>query len=167
MKDDADARRWLEDIKRARATWPEGPWTNEPDRVEWRFNGMPCLIVRSAVTGAWCGYAGVAKGHPVYGVPWGDLPPLSVHRGVNFADHCYGPVCHVPAPGETEDVYWIGFDCAHCLDAVPMTGVIDSLLGSRRKQVRRTFLKGETYRDVAYVRAAVERLAAQLAEMKP
>lgn len=27
-----------------------------------------------------------------------------------------GRVCHVPDPGEPDDVWWFGFDCAHAWD---------------------------------------------------
>jgi hypothetical protein len=51
--------------------WAEGPWQQEPDRLEWRYNGVPCLIVRNMM-GALCGYAAVGPTHPWYGSYYGD-----------------------------------------------------------------------------------------------
>lgn len=68
-------------------------------------------------------------------------------------------ICHVPAPGEPDDVWWFGFDCAHCWDVAP--GVL--ALYARINMARPLVQRDETYRDVAYVRAEVEKLAAQLA----
>lgn len=45
-----------------KAKWPVGPWTTEPDRVDFRHAGLPCILHRGFL-GAWCGYAGVPPGH--------------------------------------------------------------------------------------------------------
>lgn len=42
-----------------------GPWDSEPNRVEWKHAGVPCLAVRNQF-GAWCGYAAVPPGHPLH-----------------------------------------------------------------------------------------------------
>ena len=51
-----------------KSLWREGPWQAEPDKKQWHDDetGMACLIVRGP-SGAWCGYVGVAPGHPLYG----------------------------------------------------------------------------------------------------
>lgn len=84
---------------------------------------------------------------------------LDVHGGLTFAGACakgepeHG-ICHRPDPGEGDDVWWLGFDCAHCYDIVPAYAV-----------------KGyppepdEVYRDRAYVEAECAKLAKQLAEI--
>lgn len=38
-----------------REDWPEGPWTNEPDRKEWKAHGLDCLITRNPLMGNLCG----------------------------------------------------------------------------------------------------------------
>jgi hypothetical protein len=87
---------------------------------------------------------------------------ISVHGGLTYADRCQGDICHVPAPGEPDDVWWFGFDCAHCWDVSPGTDALMKKLGSEEPNVRR--LDDRTmYRDLAYVRAECESLAAQLA----
>lgn len=49
--------------------WGDGPWVQEPDRVEWvdEETGYQCLARRTKHTGTWCGYVGVPPGHPWFG----------------------------------------------------------------------------------------------------
>lgn len=102
--------------------WRPGPWINEPDRVEWRHRGLPCLIVRNH-TGALCGYVAVPPGHPAHGAGY-DSVNVDVHGGLTFANHCdtseRALICHTPEPGEPDDVWWLGFDCAHYGDYFEM-----------------------------------------------
>lgn len=131
-----------------RSTWDSGPWDNEPDRIEWRYQGLPCLIVRNSM-GALCGYVGVPEGHPWYRKDYGQVD-ADVHGGLTYADHCCDdtPICHVPQPGESDNVWWLGFDCAHSFDYVPkMDGFIRQYMSS--------------YKDVPYVRSEVESLVRQ------
>lgn len=57
-------------------------------------------------------------------------------------------ICHIPAPGEPDNVWWFGFDCAHSGDLAP---AYDSLNGY-----------DSSYCDLEYVRREVTSLAAQL-----
>ena len=142
-----------------RAGWPSGPWDNEPDKRQWpdAVTGMPCLIVRNECTGNLCGYVGVPPFHPLYGQQYDDANVI-VHGGLSFAAPCrpgsekHG-VCHIPGPGELDDVWWLGFDCAHYMDISPAM----LMLG------RECFNQG-TYKDFAFVQAECEQLALQLSE---
>ena len=77
-----------------KAEWPHGPWTDEPDKVQWidEATGLDCLIVRNG-SGALCGYVGVAPEHPLHGVDYDDdaCPRFDVHGGLTFADSCTEP----------------------------------------------------------------------------
>jgi len=198
-----------------KSEWGEGPWQDEPDKVQWTdaATGLPCLMVRNHHAGHWCGYAGVALSHPAYGLSYeGDeseahraymasfmaslgkrttgiaglatimddvipRPPtiagageaiaaISVHGGLTYANGCDSGdeatnICHLPAPGAADDVWWFGFDCHHAWDFAPGTratmaqaGIPDSGGWGDPEDV---------YRDVAYVKAAVADLARQLA----
>jgi len=147
---------WLDRSKLILADLPEGPWSDEPSKMQWvdRATGMPCLIVRNHL-GALCGYAGVAPGHPLHGFNYDDAD-LDVHGGLTYADRCQPTtdeahgICHVPEPGTPHDVWWFGFDCAHSGDAVP-----------GMPNLSRELDNGE-YRDVGYVADQVTSLAAQL-----
>ena len=105
-----------------RTDWPHGPWDDEPDRVEWRIGPFAALIVRNH-SGALCGYVGVPAGHPAHGKHYSDdlLRELNCHGGLTFADKCQagGKICHVPQLGESDAVWWLGFDCNHCGDMAP------------------------------------------------
>lgn len=156
-----------------KAEWPAGPWTDEPDHVEFRHEGLPCILHRSPASGAWCGYVGVPPGHPWHGLGY-DYVDADAHGGLTYADACRGPVCHVPAPGEPDDVWWLGFDCAHAGDFAPMLSALVAAVGRpRRPYVHEKALAFEAanprsiavdvYRDVAYVRRETEALAEQAA----
>jgi hypothetical protein len=137
-----------------KSSWERGEWDNEPDRIEWRHNGRPCLIVRNN-SGALCGYASVAEGHPRFGQK--DRGELDCHGGVTYEDFCVegGKICHVPKPGEPDRVWWFGFDCAHSGEYSAMAYPED---------LRRRFHNEpwERYCSVGYVRRQVEQLAEQL-----
>lgn len=142
-----------------------GPWDAEPDRVEFRTRaGLPAILRRSP-WGAWCGYVAVAPHHTLHGKDYdqlGENDP-TVHGGLTYCGPCQteeevegtsvekgkgnGLICHVPAPGEPDDVWWFGFDCAHGGDFVPGLG---------------RFYEDDEYRDLAYVKKETEKLARQL-----
>lgn len=149
---------WLkkkeEEYRTNAAKLPPGPWTDEPNRVEFEHKGVPCLMVRQPGGWHWCGYAAVPPGHPWHGKGY-DGVEVDIHGGLTFADACGGLVCHVPKPGEPDNVWWFGFDCAHFDDLRPMDRV---LLGDRFS------FPGDpdTYRDAHYVRAQCKRLAEQI-----
>jgi len=68
-----------------------------------------------------------------------------------FAEHIQASrVCHIPEPGEPDNVWWFGFDCAHAFDFCPAF--------SKHRPV----YSDEVYRDINYVTAEVTNLAHQL-----
>lgn len=143
--------------------WGDGPWQDEPDRVAWRHGtGLPCLVKRGP-SGALCGYVAVPPGHPAHESDY-DVVNVRVHGGLTYAASCDGDedtgICHVPEPGEPDNVWWLGFDCAHAFDLCPAT------VGFMRSKGEAWLLiGGEVYRDLAYVRTEVEALAGQLAAL--
>jgi hypothetical protein len=98
----------------------EGPWEDEPDKVQWldTLTGLHCLIIRSVEAGSLNGYVGLYHGHPAHGksMDWRrplvmGITPLSeamtsdpecrssclgqdiaVHGGLNFAGPSVVPV---------------------------------------------------------------------------
>lgn len=155
-----------------RTGWPKGVWDAEPDRVDWKTKaGFPALALRHP-SGHWCGYVAVPPGHPAY--ESADESVVDVHGGVTYASKCAGNVCHVPEPGEPADVFWLGFDFAHCNDASPSAWDMSSGF-STWSEDGRTCLWGPSakmgkgdvkgvYRDLAYVRAECEQVGRQLAD---
>lgn len=143
---------------RDKSDWPRGEWDNEPDKIQWQDQetGLPCLLLRNSV-GALCGYVGVSSGHPLHGKEY-DYPDVNVHGGLTFSDSCsLDPeesrnICHRPDPGEPDDVWWFGFDCAHAFDRTPAS---ERFVGIHR-------IESDRYRNVAYVEAQCADLARQL-----
>lgn len=146
--------------------WPTGEWDNEPDKMQWQdeTTGLPCLVVRNR-WGALCGYVGVPNNHRFYEIDYhnvvaenGDHP--RVHGGLTFASKCSeGPenetICHVPEAGESDDVWWLGFDCGHFMDTMPGMMRLDLELGV-------SSLNHGTYKPLRYVQSECVNLAAWL-----
>lgn len=164
-----------------KAGWGPGPWTDEPDKVQWidEATDLDCLVVRNH-GGALCGYVGLPPRHPWHGVGYSehlDVPcdeewcyrdghrpdaTVEVHGGLTYAYRCADTddeskgICHVPEEGRPHDVWWLGFDCAHAGDLSPRyaANLAGEIPGYGQQDV---------YRDLSYVRAEVAALAAQLA----
>lgn len=141
-----------------------GQWDREPDKRQWLDDAtqLPCLIVRNNM-GALCGYVGVSKGHPWFGEGYDEVYDLAdgleVHGGLTFAGPCQtgGKICHVVEEGEDDDVWWLGFDCAHAGDYSPTANVDLRMMNTFLDG----FSAGETYRDMDYVTFEVTGLAQQ------
>lgn len=157
----------LMDYKVSRIGWPRGEWDAEPDRIQWEHRGMVCLMVRSSL-GNWCGYAAVPPGHPMFEKEYNDvdydlLP--SVHGGLTYSDHCQGHICHVPPPGSPDNVWWLGFDCAHFQDYVPGMDRLELRSIGCALMYRDLQAGRVVYRSRAYVQMETERLAQGLTKL--
>lgn len=140
-----------------KSEWKGGEWDNEPDKAQWDFSGLDCLIVRNRV-GALCGYVGVPESHPYFEKGYDDVE-VYAHGGLTFADRCrpssegeHKGVCHSDKTAVNATVWWLGFDCAHAGDFVPAydgDGYHDSY---------------DSYKNFGYVKNQVESLANQLSE---
>lgn len=139
--------------------WPQrGEWDNEPDKKQWQdgATGLPCLAVRGP-GGHWCGYVGVPEGHRFYQRDYDDVH-VDVHGGLTYSAFCatgdeQSNICHRPAEGEPDHVWWLGFDCAHLGDASP-----------KWDRERRHSDFAETYKTLAYVERECASLAKQFVE---
>jgi hypothetical protein len=140
-----------------KSNWGDGPWQEEPDKMQFIevVTSYPCLIVRGPM-GALCGYVGVNKTHPTYMKNYNDIN-VDVHGGLTFANICspnkeHG-ICHIVEEGEDDDVWWLGFDCAHAGDMIP------NRVGGYRWYE-------DQYRDLYYVMNQCVLLARQLKELE-
>lgn len=159
-----------------KSAWERGPWDQEPDKLQWsdRSTGLPCLIVRNRI-GCMCGYVGVQRGHPLYrkGVAR-CRKSVDVYDGVTYADFCQQAeeadgdgearlICHVPGPGEPDDVWWIGFATSTSRDVHP------ALVKSLREMMDDALFSENpwhpTYKDVKFVKRECRMLARQLKAM--
>jgi hypothetical protein len=140
-----------------RSKWEPGEWDGEPDKTQFvdEATGLPCVTHRGA-SGSWCGYVGIPSTHPLHGKSYNDVD-VHVHGGLTFADECHGMkedgrgICHVPGPGEPDDVWWFGFDCAHLGDVSPAYPDMHDF--------------NEQYRTLHYVKRECASLASQLARL--
>ena len=157
-----------------KSEWGEGPWQSEPDKIQWpdEDTGLPCLIVRNKGGGNLCGYVGVGTDHPLYGMDYSDVEENHagygiVHGGLTFSGPCRVDshesrgICHVPDPGETDDVWWLGFDCAHYLDIRPAAKLVYAKIGMDPGPED----VGAEYRTVEYVQNECRDLARYLASV--
>ena len=142
-----------------RSKWGKGPWNDEPqDKIQWldEASNLPCIAKRGPL-GAWCGYVGVPAGHSFYRMDYNDVDIDQPHGGLTYADFCMADVdeehaiCHVVEPGEPDDVWWLGFDCAHANDVIP--GLDHHL---------QLYDIGRVYRTLDYVREECRQFAARL-----
>lgn len=162
-----EERTWTFDQDKAR--WGDGPWVTEPDKVQWidAATGLDCLAVRHDRFGHWCGYVGVAEGHPAFELHYDQAAELlpedgGVHGGLTYSDFCAENdkeqgICHVALDGRPERIWWLGFDCCHYLDLSP------GLEAMTPKNALFRELQGYQYRDLAYVKAECASLARHLA----
>ncbi len=148
-----------------KASWGDGPWLAEPDKEQFadEATGLPCLIRRNPRHGSLCGYVGVSEGHPWAGTHFSDLDVVNVHDGLSYSGFCQeGPeaetICHVPAPAEPDRVWWLGFSCGGTWDVRPAADARD-----RERGQPLLHDPGDSYKDIAYVKAECARLAAQAA----
>jgi hypothetical protein len=162
------------DYKVDKTGWGPGPWQTEPDRVDFVFAGLACFALRHPHMGFWCGYVGVPREHPLYGRRWDNPGGLGVvleaHQGINYSAPCDGEaICHVPAPGMPDDVWWLGFDCGHTWDLAPGMRARERAMGLPpiEEIIDTPLWLRETYRDLPYVRREIEHLACQLAAGMP
>lgn len=151
-----------------KSKWGDGPWQKEPDKAYWvdPETDLDCLIVRNPILGQLCGYVGVPKDHPFYKKGYDDCD-VDVHGGLTFANFCQKTkdeahgICHKPDKGRPKKVWWLGFDCGHCYDAIPgaaaqyreMTGLCSKAFGLDDTNI---------YRDFSYVEGQVKKLAMQV-----
>lgn len=144
-----------------KSSWAEGPWQNEPDKIQFldEETGYDCLIVRN-MSGALCGYVGVPAGHKYHGIHYDGVHlDEDPHGGLTFSDSCrHGAdestgICHVPQNGD-DNVWWLGFDCAHLGDKMPAHDVITKAFEMTPYRC--------VYRDRAYVENEIKNLAREL-----
>lgn len=164
-------REYMGDRAKKLETLGEGPWLNEPDKIQFvdRTTGYPCLIVRSGSSGSLCGYVGVPEGHKFHGKHYDteDLRDVNVHGGLTFSDKCSPngkeerSICHVPDPGESDNVWWFGFDTSHCWDISPQMDATLRSIGHDPIRDDRT-----KYRRIGYVKRHVAKLALQLKDLE-
>ncbi|MDD3039779.1 hypothetical protein [Bacteroides sp.] len=120
------------------------------------YRGFRGVVVGNAM-GHRCGYVGLPKGDVYYGEDYDDIP-VKCHGGLTFGK--LSP--DYPIKDEGEELYWIGFDCAHLNDAKdPELLEYFGKRGKREEDWPDVFMHGKV-RTQYEVRREVERIIDQL-----
>ena len=112
------------------------------------YKGYEFCIIHNG-RGYRCGYFKVTPGHPYYGKDYSDLyEEVDVHGGLTFADKDY------PCGRDNDDGWWLGFDCAHSLDAVDtsLPGDHHRMFDLFPELINSNYSKHATVKDNDYVR---------------
>jgi hypothetical protein len=118
---------------------PPGPWDNEPDKLEFEFDGVPCRITRNDSFGNLCGYAALTEYHPYFKCGYNNIH-YNVHGGLTFCGFQHSE----------NSLWWIGFDCAHSDDVIPSFDKIN--------------FKDATYKTIDFVKSELTKLVKQINE---
>lgn len=78
---------------------------------DFMVDSFRCVIVGSYM-GHRCGYIAIPKDHELYEKDYDEID-ISVHGGLTYSEYSRD---NYPVKSD-EDVWWIGFDCAHGGDA--------------------------------------------------
>jgi hypothetical protein len=143
-----------------------GPWSVEPDKVQWTAHGFVCLMVRNQM-GAWCGYVGVPRGHHLFGTNYDDVEHAfdTAHGGLTYSGMSVvnHPVSRFDELG-AEPVWFLGFDCSHGGDYIP--SIAAYMLSSFRPSGSWPLFHDGVYRDAVYVERCVDAMALSLKEFR-
>lgn len=145
-------------------------WLNEPDRIEFQYKGFDCLIQRNIYRGSnpddflgnLGGYVALPPSHPYHGKNYQDID-IVVHGGLTCSGECQGLICHTPRDEEAklDNVWWIGFNCAHYDDLAPGIYALRKpggiLCGPEYSS-----LTQKTYKNIEFVKNEIEYLVYQL-----
>lgn len=129
------------------------PWEHEPDNEEWVHEptGYKCTIWRHPTHGQLNGYVAIPKGHKCHGVS---------EETLNNQVEVHGGLTYMGTDKETGE-YVVGFDTNHHNDFAPKL-VMTIMQYSSWEDAEWELKERGTYRDWAYVKEQVEKLAEQL-----
>lgn len=149
--------------------FPEkNPWEREPNQVSYRLGNYHLFVNRHPQMLHLCGYVGVTSRHPLYGVssfPYDErLNDLYAHGGITYTN-AGGRI-----PGMHDGLWYFGFDAAHAGDYIPglmrdLERINKELVGPNRLTLS-LFGDYESYRNIPFMKAEVERLCEQLRKIQ-
>jgi hypothetical protein len=120
---------------------------HEPNYETFEYKGFKVLIKRNMHTGCLLGYVGLPGGHKFYGKNYNDDIPIDCHGGLTFTNLW---------EDEKDNLWYIGFDCAHAYDYMPFLQMqlSSSMLMERDPAV--------SYKDINFVRNECKSIVDQL-----
>jgi len=157
----------------------------------WEHEGSTCVVLMNNSTGHRCGYVGVSKDHPFFGLDYSakcpdsfktiwdrikegpigkmgvidlfTLDPENPRVGNIFDVH--GGITYSGGndnyPITKENTWWFGYDCGHNGDARDL-----SVLSDAQREIEFRFPTGGVVRTLEYCISECESLSKQLTEMK-
>jgi len=115
--------------------------------------------------GHWCGYVGIPKEHKYHGKSHGDCDDIEAPGGITYGYECDGKpgvgVCH-HSDSEEDDVWWLGFDCAHCWDYQPASEAFCGKTAPYYENHKDRL----NYKTLVFVQNECNKLAKQLKDME-
>ncbi len=140
-----------------RKTWGEGPWNNEPDELFFEYKGFGCHIQRGPL-GSLCGYAGIPRNYKVFDkIECYDDLKINAHGGLTFMESGTDK-------NSGQELYIIGFDCAHFGDIVPAIKYFTREMISRDIPYF-NWPKG-SYKDIDFVYKEIQSIVDQVLEIE-
>lgn len=130
---------------------------------EFEHKGLKCVVLLLAI-GHRCGYVGVPKEHPLYNVDeMNCLSDFSCHGGLTYSGG--GENSSYPI---SSDLWWFGFDCAHCADEPDWNSTLKAFPEQykqiyQQKMIGKMFHSEGKIRTTEYVENECKALAEQLA----
>jgi len=148
-----------------------GEWVEEPDLVEFTYNGIDCRIHRILLKepyakeevwygGHLCGAIRIPEDHALYKKDWLDIS-IDCHGGLMFAE-------------KEKDGYWIGFKCMHIDDITPSMEILrkrfqtqsDDFYNKMKEAYPDCHWLNPTYKSISYCIAECKSMADQLLSLE-
>jgi hypothetical protein len=148
----------------------DGEWLKEPDKVDFTYRDYECIVLRTCMKepyaekfhmfgGFLCGCVKIPNNHVFYCKPYDDIS-VDCHYGLTFGKK------------DSQENYWIGFDCAHSGDYTPSTEKLKkeddylSRLFPIPKEFKEYALFNPIYRNIDYCINECKSIVDQLIEAK-
>ena len=101
------------------------------------------------------GYVGLPKWHPWFNIHYNDIY-VDVHGGLTFSEF------NKDYPVENDNLWWLGFDCAHCNDAPD----INEVENPEVRAIHLSFPREGIIRTLEYCIEQCELMSQQLKEVE-
>lgn len=149
------------------------PYLGYDVELQWEHMDLTCVVVMRHV-GFRCGYVGIERGHPLYGIDrktyvriLGCSPAsyIKSHWEISYSDG--GPASLYPIPSNK---WWFGYDCVHAWDGRVIEEIRDPLFRQVEAfimdHMQRMTNSNIQPRSLQYCVEICEQMAEQLATIK-
>lgn len=127
---------------------------------DFEYRGFRCVVVFQS-QGHRTGYVGLPKGHKYHGKEYNFIEDVDCHGGLTYSGGDNYPV--------KSDLWWIGFDTAHCYDGFDVAQALKyELIDQRTYEIRsadeREFLSNDQPKSLEYCINECKGIVNQVAE---